>query len=102
LQRRRLDQRLRDFRLWFFADEWFSRIRVRARGFQYQVGEMQIVAIRGIGEPATPAFALDLAFQIGSDPQTARSDLVSSGWSLLLGSHDAEAGAPATILDFAC
>ena len=61
---------------------------------------MQIVAVRRIGKPSTSAFALDLTFQIGSDPQTARSDLVSSGRSLLLGSHDAGAGAPATILDF--
>lgn len=60
---------------------------------------MQVIAVWRIGETSTPTFALDLAFQIGSYPKSSRWDLVRSGRSLLLRSHDAGAGAPVTILD---
>jgi len=99
LQRRRFDQRRRNFRLWLFADEWLAGICIRGGGFQHKIGKMQVIAVRRIGKSSAPAFALDLAFQIGSDPESSRLDLMRSGRSLLLRSHDAGAGAPVTILD---
>ena len=90
LQRRGVDKRWRDFGLWLFADQCLSRTGTGPRGFEHQIGKMKVIAVGRIGEPSTPAFALDLSFQIGSNPESSRSDLVSSGRSLLLRCHGAE------------